>query len=219
MQEQCVGDAQAVGRAIEDVHGACGCVSADAFAGHADGEIIEAVVVEVAGFEGCAELIARLRIAGDAVLSLVPQLVVGGGDEIVGAVQHVHGAGAGEVADGFVRHADGDVVEAIAVEVACGDGAAEDIALLGALVHAEGVLVKQLGVPGLDAARCAVQQADSPDIALAKEVFARHADGDVGEAVAVEVGTALCDARRRERKHRECESGQHESWLAKSNWL
>ena len=103
----------------------------DVLAGHADRQVVEAVVVEVADGEGVAEAVAALGGVEDAGAVLVPELVARGGEAARRPVEHVDRAGVRRRPDVLAGHADRQVVEAVVVEVAGGEGAAEAVVHLG----------------------------------------------------------------------------------------
>src|SRR5918999_5797527 len=84
--------------------------------------------------------------------------------------------------------ADGEVREAIAVEVACGDAPAELIVRSRFLGDAAGGLRPGLVARGGQPARRSVDHVDAPGLAAARDVFERRADSEVGIAVAIEIG-------------------------------
>src|SRR5690606_14903297 len=91
-----------------------------------DGEVRDAVAVEVARGEGEAELVAGLGDADDVRRVLAPEGVAGG-DAARMTVVGAHGAGVRRAAHVEPDGADGEVVAAVAVEVARGEGVAEGV--------------------------------------------------------------------------------------------
>ena len=90
----------------------------DVLAAHADRQVVEAVVVEVAAGQGAGEAVIQLRGALDAGDILVPELVARGGEAGGRPAEHVGRAGARDRADAFAAHAEYQVVEAVVVEIA-----------------------------------------------------------------------------------------------------
>ena len=99
------------------------------FAGYADDNVVEGVVVEVAGCNGETEGIAVLAAAGKVVAALTPELVAVCAEADAGAVENVNEA----AAVFFARRADDEIVEGVTVEIAGGERAAELIAVLRAV--------------------------------------------------------------------------------------
>src|SRR5690606_8624646 len=108
--------------------------------GNPDGEIVHAVAIEIASGDAVAELLAGLGIPGDTDDILIPHLGAEVGDaadlgSAAGrAVRHHYRSGMLDRSvagvDVLQRDADRDIVAAIGVEIAAGDGPAETIALL-----------------------------------------------------------------------------------------
>src|SRR5262249_25179230 len=129
--------------------------------GHADGQVVTAVAVEVPDRQAVAELVAGLLPPLDAGAVLRPALrrrERGGQPGGAGAINHVHGADIAllrprpGVLVVLERRADGQVVAAVAVEVPCRQGEAELVAPLGGARDAGAVLGPELvaggGQPG-----------------------------------------------------------------------
>ena len=108
---------QACRRSVNHVHGTGIDNGADILVGHADSQIGEAIVVEVAGRQREAEMIAHLRRVVDAGRVLAPKLVVGGFQASRCAVDDVDRAGIDDAADVLHGHANRQVGKAIAVEI------------------------------------------------------------------------------------------------------
>src|SRR6266508_5098926 len=113
----------------------------------ADGQVDEAVAVEVASADRDAELVVRLDDAGHPWAVLGEELTAGTGQPGGGAIQHIHGPCTGGCAHVLAADADGQVGEAIAVEVASAEHVAEVVVRLGAADHPGAVLGEQLA-PG-----------------------------------------------------------------------
>src|SRR5690606_15563756 len=119
--------AEAVGPPVEHADGARVVLPQHGLAGDAYGEVAEPVAVEVPRGDGGAEEVVDLGRAEDAGAVLVPELVPGVGEAAGVAVEHVDGAGAILPARPVAVDADGEVVEPVAVEVARGEGVAEEV--------------------------------------------------------------------------------------------
>ncbi len=153
--------------------------AADVLAGNADGQVEEAVAVEVAGRQRRPEEVDRFGVV------LGEELAAGAGEAAGGAVQDVDRAGERDAADRLVRHAHGDVEAHVAVEVALGDGGAEGVVMLGRAGHAAAALEEDVGA-GLQPIRGPVQDVERPGARLGADGLTRGADREVGEPVAVE---------------------------------
>src|SRR3954471_3670666 len=102
----------------------------------ADGQVVEAVVIEVAHRQGGTELIPGAGHAVDAGAVLVPDLVARGAQAGGRAVDDVDGPGVDDGADVLARDADGQVVEAVVIEVPHRQGGPELIPGAGHAVDA-----------------------------------------------------------------------------------
>src|ERR1044072_1956065 len=107
---------------------------ADRFVPGADGEVVEAVVVEVTGGKGGAPVVAGLA-AAEAGEGGCQRPVGGVGRAVGGAEEDEHRAGVGgsaaaRVVDAFAVSPHGDVVEAVVVEVPHRQRGAEQVARL-----------------------------------------------------------------------------------------
>src|SRR5262249_28750197 len=139
------------------------------------------------GGQRAAEGVTRLgdARARHARRALVEQLGAGGGETRRAAIDDADGARVRRAADFLPRNADGEIAEAVAVEVAGGERAAEAVAGLGRA--AELALVPELVVVVGQARRAAVQDVDRAGVEDRPDVLARHTDREIGEAVVVEV--------------------------------
>ena len=99
---------------------------------HADRQVVEAVVIEVARGQKFSERVACLGGALDVHDVLVPDLVASCSEAARRPEEHVDGAGVRDCPDVLADNADRQVVEAVAVEVADRQGASERIAALRA---------------------------------------------------------------------------------------
>jgi len=119
------------GTAIEDVDNAHVARRAGVLEGDADGEVVEAVVVEVAHRQRVAELVVDLRHAVDRVV-LADEAAKAGGRRAVDPLVDPDPAGVGDRRrrtefEVVTRRAGGDVGRAVAVEVPGDDGRAEPV--------------------------------------------------------------------------------------------
>src|SRR2546423_1523911 len=120
-------------------------------------------------------MIAAAGGARDAGAVLGPELAAVGGEAVHRAGQDVDGARAAGPAVG----ADGQVVEAVVVEVAARQREPEEVAALGVVGDAGAVLAPELAVTGGESARRPVDDVDDAGAA----VLAVGADGQVVEPV------------------------------------
>src|SRR6187551_2063867 len=94
-------------------------IDSEILGGHPDGEVGEAVPIEIPGGQGGAEDVARFgQFPYNAREVLKPELIAHGAEAIGGpAVDHVDCAGTRVARNGLAGHPDGEVIEAVAVEV------------------------------------------------------------------------------------------------------
>src|SRR4051794_6156164 len=145
---------QAVCRAVDDQHSAGALV----LAGGGDGEVVVAVAVEVTAGQEEAVVVVALVVAGDPAAPLPPVLVVVGGQAVGGAVEDVDAAGPVVLP----RDADCEVVVAVVVVVAAGQGVAEAVARLVVPDGPDGPLLPDLAVVGGQAVGRAVDDVHDP---------------------------------------------------------
>ena len=143
---------QAVDAAVEHVHPAgAGEVSLDGLEGHADGQVVPAVAVEVSRGEAEPELFVAVGRVQDVWGVLVPELVVGsvGLQSMRPPIQHVHRSRVQDVVRTTVEvlqpDPDGEVVVPVGVEVPERQVVAEVVPLLIRVLHMGTVLVPELG--------------------------------------------------------------------------
>jgi hypothetical protein len=152
---------------------------------HADGEIGEAVTVEVAHGEGGPVTIAVLARPFHARLVLVPNLVVGGSQTSWSPIQDVDGAGIYGVTDVLAGDPDGEVAEAVEVEVTGHESLPEAIALLGRTLYARRVLRPDLVVRRAQTRGAAVEDVDGAGIDDGAHVLTRDTDHQVAKAISI----------------------------------
>ena len=140
-------DGEAGGRTVDDVSGAGVCLIPDAFTGHADGEIGEAVPIQVARGEGAAEVVAVLRFAQHPLRILGPDLVAAAGRPTGGAVEHVDRAAFRQWLRVLPVGADSEIGIAVVVEIGGGNCDAKCVALFRLPGDARAVLVPELAAP------------------------------------------------------------------------
>ena len=157
----------------------------------ADGEVGEAVGVEIADRQLRAELIVDLGGVQDAGHVLMPELVADVRKAGGRAQQHVDHTRPRDRADGVERGADGQVGEAVAVEVGGGERGAELVGGLGDLLDAGAVLVPQLVAEVGEAGGRARQHVDRTRTRDRADRVEIGADGQIVEAVGVEVAGGL----------------------------
>src|SRR6266511_3683722 len=153
----------------------------------ADGQVDEAVAVEVASAEHVAEVVVRLGAADHPGAVLGEQLAPGTRQPASGAVQHVHGPRVDDGAHVLQRHPDRQVGEAIAVEVANRQRITEAVAELSGPRH-PGVLREELAAGTRQPARGAIQHIHGTSVADGAQILTGDTDGQVSEATVVEVG-------------------------------
>src|ERR671910_192114 len=161
----------------------------DGLAQHPDRQVDKAVGVEGTSSERGAEPIAELSAVGHPGAVLAEQLTAAAGQPPSRPGKHVDRArilGGAHV----LGAADGQVDEAIAAEVANGNGGAEVVAELGHPGHPGAVLGQQLAARTGQPASRPGKQGDRPAAVSGAVVLARGADGEVEEAVAIEVASA-----------------------------
>jgi hypothetical protein len=153
---------------------------------HSDAEVGEAVAIEVANSQRHeAEAVERLGAAGDSRAVAGEQLAAGAGQPPSRPTKDVDRARILSGAN-VLGATDGQVHEAVAAEVASGKGQAEVVAQLGDPGHPGAVLGKELAADSVSPSRTE-QHVDRPAAVGGTVVLAGSADGQVGEAVAVEV--------------------------------
>src|SRR5215211_6682511 len=184
------GGGQPVGGAVQDVDRAGVGDGADVLADRPDGQVGRAVVVEVPGGQGEPEDVAVLSDPDDPTAALEPLLVAGGGQPVGGAIQDVDGPGIEGRADVLEGGPDSQVGEGVVVEVATGEGEAELVADLGHPANPAAALEPLLVPGGGEPADRAVQDGDRTGLGGGADAFGGHPDGQVGEAVVVEVPDA-----------------------------
>src|SRR5262249_695772 len=136
---------------------------------------------------GC--LHADLLRLGNAGIQLGEQLVAGGGQPVDRAIDNIDRADVGEIAI-LERAADGDVGEAVAVEIADSQGPAEVLLRVTQAENTNGGWIERFVVQGGETVRTTVDNlelAEAVDIGVAASIV-NDADCQVGKAVAVEVG-------------------------------
>jgi hypothetical protein len=101
------------------------------------------------------------------------ELAAGAAEPTCRAVQHVDRPGKGDVADILVADADGQVSEAVLVEVTGRQRIAEVVLRFGAISHAQGVLGEQRATGAAEAVRQAIQQDDRPGVDDAAKALER----------------------------------------------
>ena len=116
--------ASPAGTAVVQEHRAGPVVSADLLPGSTDRQVGVAVAVEVAGRKRRAEQVTVLRRIG---ADLLEQLLAVGHEALVAAEQDLDAAGV-QALDRVAGNADGEVVEAVVVEVASRPRLAEAVA-------------------------------------------------------------------------------------------
>ena len=131
------GAGQAARAARQDVQQAAVAV----FAADADGEVVEAVAVEIGGDELAAEAVAVFSAVGQAVLILPPAVAAGAGQRLRAAGNDDDVAFAAV----FAERGCGQVVVAVAVEVAGGERRAEVVAAFAVVGQAVVVLFESGG--------------------------------------------------------------------------
>jgi hypothetical protein len=140
----------------------------------ANGKVGEAVGVEKAGIQGLTEGIALLGVG------LAEHLPAAVGEAVLVAVEHHHRTSVcarGQVLEGG---ADGQISEAVGVEVALGHRGPEQVTRLRIALHDGLVRADQ-------AALAAVDDVDRTSIQRPTRVLPRRANGQVVESIAVEV--------------------------------
>ena len=206
------GDDDAGVAAVEDPDATGVAVAVDAFGGGADHELVEAIAVEIAGREHLAPAVLGRTGAGDAREVLVEKepARLECGVAVGGAIADLDRTGVGHAVDVFAGSADREVVEAVLVEVADGEGGAEAVAVFGIVDRAHSPLPEILDErPGFEPdAGDAPADLHLTDLVLREELLIVPVDPDrqIQDAVAVEVagdqGVArelLRDARRMQR--------------------
>src|SRR6266508_4170216 len=153
----------------------------------ADGQVDEAVAVEVASADRDAEVVVRLGAADHPGAVLGEQLAPGTRQPASGAVQHVHGPRVDDGAHVLQRHPDRQVGEAIAVEVANRQRITEAVAELSGPRH-PGVLREELAAGTRQPAGGAIQHIHGTSVADGAQILTGDTDGQVSEAIVVEVG-------------------------------
>jgi hypothetical protein len=165
-------------RAEQDGHGPGVAGGADVLARGADGQVEDAVVVEVARRQRRPVLVARLGIG------LGEQRPAG--EAAAGAHEHVDRAGGDHGADRLPGRPHGQVEDAVAVEVALGHGRAELVTVLQAAPDPAAALEEHVQA-GLQPGRRPVEHVQGAGVGGAAHVLQGGADAQVGEAVVVEV--------------------------------
>ena len=183
-------DAQPARRAIQHVHLARVDLAFDILPGHPDRQVVSAVAIEVACGQCLPEQVAALGVSLDG--SGLAELLAAACAKAVGrAVEDDHRAGVGLAVDVLTGHPNGEIVVAVAVEVADSQGAAEPVVTLGVTDDTAG-LAEEL-IP-----RCAkptgrpVEDVDRAGVDDATVVLTRYANGDIAEAVTIEVAESHC---------------------------
>ena len=183
--------------AVEDVDRA-GIVDApDVLAGDADRQIVAPVAIEIARGQGAAEYVVRLGGVEDTGAVLAPELVSGRREAIGAAVEDVDRARDAGAAHALVRDADRQIVAAVAVEVARGQGVAEVVEGLAAVEDTGAVLAPERVSGPREAIGAAVEHVDRAGAVDAADVLTGDADRQIGAAVAVEVAANGAERRCR----------------------
>ena len=173
---------ESAGRASQDGHGPGVVHGADVLGGDADREVGKTVAVEVAGREHLTEGVAVLgRPAGaDGVLG--EQVAAGTGQAVCRTVENGHGA-AGCLGAALERYADGEIGEPVVVEVASGEGVAEEVARLCRAADAGGVLRIRTTAAGGEPARRAGNHVDLTGVHDRPDVLAGNTHREIVEPV------------------------------------
>src|SRR5215217_2555976 len=169
-------------RTEQDGHGTGVAGRADVLARGADGQVEDAVVVEVARGQRRPELVAGLGVG------LGEQRPAG--EAAAGAHEDVDRAGGDGGADRLTGRPHGQVEDAVAVEVALGHGRAEPVPGLEAAADPAAALEEHFRA-GLEPARRAVEDVQGAGVGDGADVLPGRADGQVGEPVVVEVHPGL----------------------------
>ncbi len=112
---------------------------------YADREVAETVAVEIPGGQGVAEVIVEVAPAlAQRELELAEELVAGCREAVAAAEEDLNDAGAAISGRGLVlaRNPDRQVLEAVVVEVAGGEGVPEPVAVLRRFEDAGRVLIE-----------------------------------------------------------------------------
>src|SRR5436190_12089011 len=162
--------------AVEDADRAGAPAVGDGLAGNTDGQVGPPVAVEVTRGQGSTKVVARVGGVGDAGAVLTPELVPGRRQTPRAAVEDVYRAGIARALDGLVEDADSQIVAAVAVEVARGQGPTEEVGLLRNAPDAGAVLMPEL-VPGCrQAAGAAIEDVDRAGKRAVRDVLVWDAD-------------------------------------------
>src|SRR5204862_90427 len=171
--------------AVEDVDRAGIARACNVLARDAHGQIVAGVAVEVARGQGKAELVRRRGRPGDAGAVLVPELVPGRRQPAGAAVEDVDRPGVVDAPEALERHADRQVVAAVAVEVARGHGIAEVVPALGGAQNPGAVLAPELVSRRREPPGGAIENVDRAGLAGGPQALGGDADGQIGTTVAV----------------------------------
>ena len=179
------------GGAVEDVDRAGVADRPDILAGDADCEVEVAVAVEVPGGHRVAEEVVLLERADDAPRTLAPVLGLGFDQPADRAVEHQHRSGARadrEVHrdDVAVRDSDGQVREAVVVEIRGGERLSEAVAGSGVLAR-RAVQIPHLAVRREEPCGPPIDHRHRSGLGCRSDRFPRRAHGQVERAVAVEI--------------------------------
>ena len=117
----------------------------------------------------------------------MPELAADGGEAGRGAVERIDGTSVVHRPDAVADNADRQIIEAVIVEVAHGQGASEPVTVPGGTADPGDVLMPDLVSGGGKASRRAVDRVDHASTHGRSDALAGNADRQVIEAVVIEV--------------------------------
>src|SRR5690606_9694027 len=118
------------------------------------------ITVEVADGQGAAEPVFFFGDAFDTRRILMPHVVARGREPAARAVEHVDLSGVDDAVEILPGHTDREIVAAVPIEVACGEGRAERIEALGDAEDTRAVLGPPLVASRVEAVGRAVDDVD-----------------------------------------------------------